>query len=590
MTEKRRDVLTALALFFLAFGERFFFLWGSLDKESLFSVFYYGDVFYYHGYATGLLHGTLFNNGLPWHAPLFSFFLFLIYTLGGQGVPAFLIKIFLSVLGAASIVLLYLMGRRVVGRGAALLAGILSCFSFSQLVLCSSLNEDCLYQFLLFSLLFLFCYEQDRWTILTVVLLGFLAGFTALSGDHFLSFLPLLGVALYFGFRARALARVGGLVVFFLAAALAIAPWALRNYRLIGVYNETNQQGHVEPLSRFAPVTDTAGADFLSANNVLARGEFSREYISGPNTGYLIPLDAPLERHLFNHGWREGARFFEEHPARAMQLMGRKLGIFLQSLSLGFFRDDLPLGLRGIRRPADIFSPDGRWFLYVQLCLLLFGLGLHARRRGRGLVFHLLFLHALGMTLLFFGFVKRGVVLLPLFYLFIAYGIVFLFPKFRIPETGKAATALKIAGIVAVALLFCRDAIRSANPIELKISGSLTEDGTRLIQENTIRIVPLKETKEKEEPGQKRPNPAPLAARIPARMLPAAARRASGVGGIPRGRADGARDGTGQSRSVLRPGPAPFFRRGGGRRAGDIVFLRGIIYNRLCDNINHPAL
>lgn len=499
---QNRDFFVPFSLFLLAFGVRLFFLIGSLDNNSLFSFFYFGNAPYHHNFVVSILSGKMFNDGLPFQPPLISLILYIFYSIGGSGFPPFFVKIFLALLNAGSVSLLYLFGSKAFGKTAALLACTCACFSFSQMILCSSLNNECLYQICIFSLLFLTVSEAGKWNILSLLLAGFLAGFSVLANADFLFFLPLLAIGIYLGHSGRRLKKATSALLVLIAAILVILPWSFRNYTMIGLYNEIEENDEVERLSRISPVVNTGPADFLCANNVLSKGEFSREIISGKYAGSRIQINNYYDRYLFNHGYREGLRFMRNHPERAIRLMWKKLVLLSRSFSLGFGRNNFPLGLRGTRRPADIFTPDSNWFIYPQLFLFLAGCYLYLRE-GRAKTAHLvyfLFLHALFITVIFFGFVKRGAVLLPIAYLFMFYCVGYAFGKIKFPSAVKTPKAKKILYLTLVLSLFLYEGLRSGTYVELELRGIMTKDGEKLIQEERIRITPLEFRKRREAP------------------------------------------------------------------------------------------
>ena len=70
-----RDAAIAAGLFALAALVRILFLRATIDKDLPFSIFYYGDSRVYREFALAILRGDLYDNGIPFHPPLFAWVL-----------------------------------------------------------------------------------------------------------------------------------------------------------------------------------------------------------------------------------------------------------------------------------------------------------------------------------------------------------------------------------------------------------------------------------------------------------------------------------------------------------------------------------
>ena len=97
-------IIALAAIFVFAFLLRILFLNSNLDREWPFSIFYYGDAAHFHEYATDLIEGRLYDNGIPYHPPLYAWLLSLIYRI--QGIPTssgYACKLWLAALNAATV-------------------------------------------------------------------------------------------------------------------------------------------------------------------------------------------------------------------------------------------------------------------------------------------------------------------------------------------------------------------------------------------------------------------------------------------------------------------------------------------------------
>ncbi|MGI9628587.1 MAG: ArnT family glycosyltransferase, partial [Longimicrobiales bacterium] len=114
-----------------------------------------GDAVDYLRLAEGLLNGDGFRNtnGLPtsWRPPLYPIFLALV--VGSAGVdgatPHALIRICQALIGTASVLLVYFVGRLWFGRTVGWIAGLLMATSFAQVAAVSRVLSETLFVFLL---------------------------------------------------------------------------------------------------------------------------------------------------------------------------------------------------------------------------------------------------------------------------------------------------------------------------------------------------------------------------------------------------------------------------------------------------------
>ncbi|MCP4572511.1 MAG: hypothetical protein GY838_09200, partial [bacterium] len=109
--------------------------------------------------------------------------------------------------------------------------------------------------------------------------------------------------------------------------------------------------------------------------------------------------------------------YIRGHPGDYARLVGRKWAIFFASWRLGWTQWDWPGGLRGIRRPVDLFSPTSTIGVWLMAPLTLMGLVASFLAPGpsrRWAVLVLLMSAAsLATAALFFGYVRQGVLLIP---------------------------------------------------------------------------------------------------------------------------------------------------------------------------------
>jgi hypothetical protein len=179
------------------------------------------------------------------------------------------------------------------------------------------------------------------------------------------------------------------------------------------------------PLSPWTFVSNQGPLCFALANHANADGGFSTtllDEIGGP-TG--LSFGYPRHLQVFQQGYRLGLQYLVKHPGDALRLLGRKLAIFGGGLTQGLTPLNVPLGIAGVRRPADQFSADASapWIWpSVMLLLAALGAGVCLRRRV-GAVLLIVVAQKVVIALLFFGYVRQAASIFPFFAALVALGL-----------------------------------------------------------------------------------------------------------------------------------------------------------------------
>src|SRR6185436_14347469 len=354
------------------------------------------------------------------------------------------VKVIVALLGSASIGLLYLLARPYVGRIVALLAALLAVYSFGLSILHVAPVTEGTYQTLLFLCLLFWTRRFEHPLAAPVevpqragpwgaVLLGLLLGALALIRvEGALVGLILGGVGLWGWFQtsrreAGAMRRwnLAGLRPWALVLAgwvLAVAPWTVRNAIRLSEANE--RLGLAEPLPIFVPLTIYGPINLALANNPQADGTFSRAYLSSASHSGVLDLKDPQHLRFILHGDEMARDWALQHPGAALRLLGRKWSLFFEAWRLGWTQWDMPGGLHGIRRPVDVFVPDSTLALWISLPLAVLGLvlclGTPGGPRRWSVLVLLMTCVGLPATGLFFGYVRQGLLYLPLWLTFVA--------------------------------------------------------------------------------------------------------------------------------------------------------------------------
>ena len=437
----RADLWIALGLTLLAWLHRLAFLRSNRDWDWPYTIFYEGDSETFYRYARSLLAGQLYDNGIPFHPPGFAWVLSVVHTLVGAGdpydkVPYFAVKAAVALIGSASIGLLYAVARPYLGRAVALVAALLSLYSFGLYVLHVAPVTEGTYQTLLLLCLLLWTRRFEpplaaplepprRAGVGGALLLGLMLGLLALvRAEGVLAGLILGGVGLVGWWKRRAGLRPWALVLVGWVA--LVAPWTVRNAIRLADFNA--RQGGAEPLPTFVPITIYGPINLALANNPQADGTFSRASLSSASQSGVLDLRDPQHLRFFLHGDEMAWGWIRGNPGAFGRLLLRKWALFFGAWRLGWTQWDWPGGLDGVRWPVDVFVPDygiGLWigpplaFLGLVLCLGTAG----GPRRWAVLV---LLLTCVGLlaTGFFFGYARQGLLYLPFWNTLVAAALV----------------------------------------------------------------------------------------------------------------------------------------------------------------------
>jgi hypothetical protein len=252
----------------------------------------------------------------------------------------------------------------------------------------------------------------------SALVLGLILGFLALIRAEGVPIaILLIGVGLLGALRDRSCWRLLPWAVVAAGWVLAVAPWAARNAVQLSAMNERLAGQLAEPLPTFVPLTIYGPVNLALANNPQADGTFSRAFLASQAQSGILDVTNPQHLKFILHGDRIASQWIQEHPGDFGRLVLRKWEIFFSAWKLGWTQWDWPGGLKGLRRPVDVFTPDSGagWGLALPLALLGLVCGLATPGGPRRWTILVLLLTAAGLltTGLFFGYVRQGLLALP---------------------------------------------------------------------------------------------------------------------------------------------------------------------------------
>jgi 4-amino-4-deoxy-L-arabinose transferase-like glycosyltransferase len=284
------------------------------------------------------------------HPPLFSLFLAVLIKLGANSTTAQRLLIACGV-GALVIVGLGLLGRRVGGERAGLIAAALGAFFPTIITAQASLESEALYGILLVLALLAAYRLHDRRDTVSAVALGVAIGVAALARNEALLLLALLGLPLALSGGAGSWRR---LAVSCAIALAFVAPWVVRNSIVMD-----------------RPLLSTNYGQGLAGSNC------HPTYFGSDMGGFSI-LCFRLDPERNEADWAadlasQGIRYAREHAARVPLVMA------VRALrGWGFYAPASQLHIYNMSKPVQHV---GIAFWYPLLGLALAGLVLLHRRR-----------------------------------------------------------------------------------------------------------------------------------------------------------------------------------------------------------------
>ncbi len=431
----------ALGIFGLALVIRLVHVW-QLRSAPFFGLAM-GDAQSYHAWGLEIAAGDWLGRETFYQAPLYPYFLGLVYTLFGPDLLA--VRLSQIVLGSASCVLLAVAGRRLFSGPAGIVAGLMLAVYAPAIFFDGLVQKTALGLFLLCLLLALLgrlVTEPGRpraWIGPGVVL-----GALVLTRENALVFaVALLGwLVLSREAGRRHLARAGALA---LGLALVLLPAAVRNQVAGGEFLLTTAQ--------FGPnfyIGNNPDADGTYRPLVFGRGDPRYERRDATQIAER-EVGAPLTPGQVSRYWTGRAlEYIRTQPGDWLRLTGRKAMLALNAAEVADTEDQLshadwsvPLRLAGYGWHFGLLAPLG-----------VAGLCLTWSRRRQLRPFHLMLAAYAASVVLFAVMGRYRYPLAPLLMLFAAAGGVAVWQLVR-TRTGWTRQTARAGAAAAGLLVFC---------------------------------------------------------------------------------------------------------------------------------------
>jgi len=313
---------SALIIFFAALILRLLYLYQIQDSPFL--NYPQIDALWHHLWAQSIASGNIIGDEVFFRAPLYPYFLGLIYSIFGDGPIA--PRVIQSILGSLSCVLIYFIALRLLNRRTALTAGFISVF-YSILIYFD--NELLITSLFIFLTLLFFYIALNAGTTSSkkrLYLIGLIIGLAAIARPTILIFLPVLAIFLFF-YKVqpvRAKIKLIGIAILFAGLLTVILPVTIRNFAVGHDLVLISYQGGVNFWIGNNEEADgkTAGApgQFKAYGRYEDNVKYSAERVAEMDTGREMK---PSE--LSSYWYSRGFKFILGNPGQAMKLILTKL-------------------------------------------------------------------------------------------------------------------------------------------------------------------------------------------------------------------------------------------------------------------------
>ena len=409
-------------------------------RHAPFFEFKIGDAESYDAWARQLAAGDWLGNEVFYQAPLYPYFLGVIYATLGDG--PLVVRICQALIGAMSCVMLASAGRRFFSRSAGIVAGLLLAMYPPAIFFDGLIQKSVLDVFLLSLILWLISMLATKPRVSLCGFMGLAVGCLVLARENAMVFVAVILIGLLVNNRnlgRRSLIYAG---MFLIGVSMVLFPVAARNKIVGGEFHLTTSQ---------------FGPNFFIGNNEKADGtynalrygrgspQFERQDATELAEQALGRKLRPAEVSSYWTGL--AVDYITSHPGQWLVLIGKKIMLLFDATER--------VDSEGLYAHAQ-WSTGLRWLGYVfhfgvLVPMSVFGMWMTwPKRRSLWLLYLMMAVYAASI-LLFYVFARYRYPLVPFLVLFAAAGVVQIRGFFAAKHIPKIVGCLM--GVASVAML-----------------------------------------------------------------------------------------------------------------------------------------
>ena len=463
----RLPLRAGLAVFGTALGLRLLHVW-QMRGTPYFTVLM-GDARGYDQWAQRLAGGDWVGTDVFYQAPLYPYFLGVVYAFAGHDLLA--VRIVQALIGALSAVLVAMAGARLFSARAGLIAGLgLAIYApaiFFDGLIQKSVLDVAFVSVGLAAIAAILTGGQDRrgWWLAV----GAATGALSLTRENALLLVAVLGLWTWIGVPHRRLGRAAATGAFALGVALVLGPVVARNYAVSGgIYLTTSQ---------FGPnfyIGNNAAADGSYVPLRFGRGSPEYERIDATELAERAAGRTLSPAEVSGYWTSRALAFIRSHPGAWLALQGRKAALLINAAEM--IDTESQESHAEWSWPLRALGPLTHFGVLVPLAIVGLWLTWPDRRR-------LWVLYAIGATfaittLAFYVFARYRFPLVPLLVLFAGAGIAGCAAGWRAwPRT----RLIRLGAVAAVSGALCLVPVTSARRAraitETNLGTALHDDG-----------------------------------------------------------------------------------------------------------------
>ncbi len=433
----QKDLIWGLVVLVVAFAVRLVYL--TQMQDSLLFDTPIMDSEYHDQWAQAIVAGGDFTGGVFFRAPLYPYFLALVYRTFGHDL--LILRLIQFLIGSLSCVLVYLLGKRIFNRLTAVIAGVTAGLYGVLIYFEGELLIPVLLVFLDLIWILALLWTDRRPSYARWGLCGVLLGLSALARPNILLVGAAILVWMIIVFRRRAeklrSSAVLYAICFALGAMLIISPVTVRNYIKGHDLVLIASQGGMNFYIGNNPQSDGASAVLPGARTTWWGSYLDAKEMAEKSTGRNLK---PSEVSRF--WYLQGLKFATGEPLRFLYLTVKKFILFWNGNELSNNRD-----FYFFARSAPILKLlIWRFILYFPFGLIaplaIVGIILAHRERKKVAILEIFLLFYMLSIIFFFVTARYRVPLIPIFVLFSAFAVdrsILLIRQKRLLELGKYA-------------------------------------------------------------------------------------------------------------------------------------------------------
>ncbi|HID55446.1 TPA: DUF2079 domain-containing protein [Candidatus Poribacteria bacterium] len=376
----------------------------------------WNDEIDYDRIATNLLKYRQFTEypGRPYsyRPPGYPLFLAAVYAVFGIGDQT-AVRFIQALIGAAAAVLVYLLGREMMGERSGIIGGLIWAFYPTAAAYTGYLYSETLFMTLLLASLYLMVLgmkKGGRTGTLAFIGSGLLYGMAMLTREVLLTFVPFLMAWLIWQSSRERKTRIAQLILFTAAVMTVLLPWTARNHSV---------HDHLIPIST------NGGCNFYYGNNPETPLQHSWEFSSMNDLKVRSQLfrlagDDPVLRNRL--GYKLALRYILRRPDLfLLRFVGKIVDMWeVDRVPIGRIRGGYYPWMSGFMRMGFI----GLVGVYYIAVVSFGGIGLVRSPRDRWWWLTLIFLAGFSLILgLVYGHTRYRMPLMPFMALYVSRGI-----------------------------------------------------------------------------------------------------------------------------------------------------------------------